>query len=317
MRGPAREPQRGWQIGALRQRANPQAPHEPSHCECENDEPNRAGLAAAGCELGVSDIVAGRRQLAASLGARWIDPADAMEAECEVLAPCALGGAISAANATRLRCEIVCGSANNQLADESLAGLLAERGILYAPDFIANAGGLIHVYREIKGYSEERAVALAEGIEQTLKRCSRPPPSGGVAARGGARTRRANASARSCETERMEALWVLRAGLVGYQEARRMQAAFERARGAGGIPDVVLMLEHPPVYTKGRRATAGELPMGEDWYRMQGIEVVATDRGGQVTYHGPGQLVAYPILSLRELARPDDVHAYVRHWSER
>ena len=126
-------------------------------------------LAAAGCELGVSDIVAGRRELAASLGARWIDPADAMETECEVLAPCALGGAISAANATRLRCDVVCGSANNQLADESLAGPLAERGILYAPDFIANAGGLIHVYREIKGYSEERAVALAEGIERTLE----------------------------------------------------------------------------------------------------------------------------------------------------
>ena len=54
------------------------------------------------------------------------------------------------------------------------------------------------------------------------------------------------------------------------------------------------MLEHPPVYTKGRRSTAAELPMGEDWYRMQGIEVVQTDRGGQVTYHGPGQLVAYP-----------------------
>ena len=86
-----------------------------------------------------------------------------------------------------------------------------------------------------------------------------------------------------------------------------------RAPPAGGeIPDVVLMLEHPPVYTKGRRSSPEELPMGEDWYRMQGIEVVQTDRGGQVTYHGPGQLVAYPIMSLRELARPDDVHEYVR-----
>ena len=69
-------------------------------------------------------------------------------------------------------------------------------------------------------------------------------------------------------------------------------------------PDVVLLLEHPPVYTKGRRSTADELPMGEDWYRMQGIEVAQTDRGGQVTYHGPGQLVAYPIIDLRELDEP-------------
>ena len=79
-----------------------------------------------------------------------------MLAECDILAPCALGGAIDAANLPRLRCEIVCGCANNQLADEGLADALAERDILYAPDFIVNAGGLIHVYREIRGYSEQR-----------------------------------------------------------------------------------------------------------------------------------------------------------------
>jgi len=110
----------------------------------------------------------------------------------------------------------------------------------------------------------------------------------------------------------MNELWVVRAGLVPYDEARRAQAALEAARLAGELPDVLLVLQHPPVYTKGRRATADELPMGEDWYRMQGIEVTDTDRGGRVTYHGPGQLVVYPIISLRELANPDDVRDFVR-----
>ena len=127
-------------------------------------------LAAAGAELVVTDIAPRRRELAAELGAEWVGPDGAMLTECEVLAPCALGGAIDAGNVDRLRAEIVCGSANNQLADESLAARLAERRILYAPDFIANAGGLIHVYMEIKRYSEERAAELVAGIEETLAR---------------------------------------------------------------------------------------------------------------------------------------------------
>jgi lipoyl(octanoyl) transferase len=110
----------------------------------------------------------------------------------------------------------------------------------------------------------------------------------------------------------MDRLLVLRPGLVPYDEARRMQKALEEARQTGVIGDVVVLLEHPPVYTKGRRTTPDELPMGEDWYRMQGIEVTETDRGGRVTYHGPGQLVAYPIMDLRGLADPDDVHAFIR-----
>ncbi len=110
----------------------------------------------------------------------------------------------------------------------------------------------------------------------------------------------------------MNRLLVVRPGLVSYDESRRMQEALADARGAGQIDDAVLMLEHPPVYTKGRRTSADELPMGEDWYRMQGIEVTDTDRGGRVTYHGPGQLVAYPIVDLRGLAEPDDVHAFIR-----
>ena len=73
---------------------------------------------------------------------------------------------------------------------------------------------------------------------------------------------------------------------------------------------MLLLLEHPPVYTRGRRSSAEELPMGVEWYEMQGIEVRDTDRGGRVTYHGPGQLVAYPIVSLKPYG--DDVHEYVR-----
>jgi lipoyl(octanoyl) transferase len=75
-----------------------------------------------------------------------------------------------------------------------------------------------------------------------------------------------------------------------------------------------LLLEHPPVYTRGRRTTSDELPMGEEWYRLQGIEIVDSDRGGRVTYHGPGQLVGYPIVSLRPYR--DDVHEYVCRMEE-
>ena len=89
-----------------------------------------------------------------------------------------------------------------------------------------------------------------------------------------------------------------------------MQKRVEAARQADRVPDVLLLLEHPPVYTKGRRTQPSELAMGEDWYRMQGIEVCETDRGGAVTYHGPGQLVGYPIVSLKPYG--DDVRAYVR-----
>ena len=127
-------------------------------------------LADAGCELIVSDIDPGKRALTEALGATWRDPEEAMLTRCDVLVPCALGGAITHDNVDVLRCEVVCGSANNQLADDTLADALGHRGILYAPDFIANAGGLIHVFMEIEGYSEERAVALAEGIEDTLGR---------------------------------------------------------------------------------------------------------------------------------------------------
>ena len=105
-------------------------------------------------------------------------------------------------------------------------------------------------------------------------------------------------------------LWIVRAGTVPYAEGLALQERLATARRNREIPDVVLLLEHWPVYTKGRRSEPGHLPMGEDWYRMQGIEIAETDRGGQVTYHGPGQLVAYPIFDIG--AMDGDVLAYVR-----
>ncbi len=105
-------------------------------------------------------------------------------------------------------------------------------------------------------------------------------------------------------------LLVVRCGLVPYGEALVAQRWLRDAREDGSIPDVLLLLEHPPVYTRGRRSGEEELPMAREWYEMQGIEVNETDRGGRVTYHGPGQLVAYPIVSLRPYG--DDVHEYVR-----
>jgi lipoyl(octanoyl) transferase len=101
-------------------------------------------------------------------------------------------------------------------------------------------------------------------------------------------------------------LWVCQLGTVEYREALALQERVRAARQAGRVPDVMLMLEHWPVYTRGRRSGPGELPMGEEWYRMQGIDIVEVDRGGKVTYHGPGQVVGYPIVAV------DDVVEYVR-----
>ena len=104
----------------------------------------------------------------------------------------------------------------------------------------------------------------------------------------------------------MAELWVAHAGRIPYLEAVDLQSRLRERRQAGEIPDTLLLLEHPPVYTRGRRTEKGDLPMGEDWYRAQGIEVHDTTRGGRVTYHGPGQIVGYPIMAI------DDVIAYLR-----
>src|SRR3954467_6268489 len=96
-------------------------------------------------------------------------------------------------------------------------------------------------------------------------------------------------------------LWVAQLGRLPYLEALAIQEELRVRRQADEIPDTLLLLEHPPTYTKGRRTLAADLPMGEDWYLSQGIEVHDVDRGGRVTYHGPGQLVGYPVMRIGDV----------------
>jgi lipoyl(octanoyl) transferase len=93
-------------------------------------------------------------------------------------------------------------------------------------------------------------------------------------------------------------LLVCHLGRVEYREAAALQERLRERVIAGELPDLMLLLEHPPVYTIGRRSDAGDLPFGEAFYRERGIDVVRTPRGGQLTYHGPGQLVGYPIMHV-------------------
>jgi leucine dehydrogenase len=126
-------------------------------------------LSEQGAELIVADINEAKRALAEELRARWSDPETAMQAEVDVLAPCALGGVINEETIPALRCEIICGAANNQLSREELAEVLAQRGIVYAPDFIANAGGIIHAAEEHAGeHDPDRVAKRVEGIHDVV-----------------------------------------------------------------------------------------------------------------------------------------------------
>jgi lipoyl(octanoyl) transferase len=107
-------------------------------------------------------------------------------------------------------------------------------------------------------------------------------------------------------THANDELWVCHLGIVPYGDALALQETVRERRQNERIPDALLLLEHPPVYTRGRRSRDDELALGEDFYRARGIDVVDTDRGGRVTYHGPGQLVGYPIM------RTLDVGAFLR-----
>ena len=90
-------------------------------------------------------------------------------------------------------------------------------------------------------------------------------------------------------------------GTVPYRDALAIQADIQARRQTDELPDTLLLLEHPPVYTRGRRSLENEFSLGEGFHRAQGIEIVPTDRGGRVTYHGPGQLVGYPIMRVTDI----------------
>ena len=106
-------------------------------------------------------------------------------------------------------------------------------------------------------------------------------------------------------------LLVARLGLLPYAEALDFQRAVARARITGAVPeDVLLIVEHPPVVTLGRRTQASSLPFGADLLRARGVEVFEVERGGDVTLHAPGQLVGYPVVDLKRHRK--DLHWYLR-----
>jgi lipoyl(octanoyl) transferase len=96
-------------------------------------------------------------------------------------------------------------------------------------------------------------------------------------------------------------LWAVQLGRLPYTEGLALQERVRSARGTGAIPDTLLLLEHDPVYTRGRRTDPSELPFPEAWYAERGIAIVDVNRGGRATYHGPGQLTGYPIVHTTDV----------------
>ena len=127
-------------------------------------------LVEAGAEVQVADVRAEAVQrMVDEHGVAAVDVAEAALAECDVLAPCALGGLLDEATIPRLRCRIVCGAANNQLATPEDADRLAAAGITYVPDFVVNAGGVINIAEEVGGYDHDRAWKRVATIGDTVR----------------------------------------------------------------------------------------------------------------------------------------------------
>ncbi|MGR9354985.1 Glu/Leu/Phe/Val dehydrogenase dimerization domain-containing protein [Rhizobium leguminosarum] len=128
-------------------------------------------FAKEGAELIVADINPARKELADKLGARWATPEEALLAQCDILAPCALGGILNKQTVSLLKPRLICGAANNQLASDDIAKELSDRGIVYVPDFIANAGGLMYASGiELHHRSETASIEhTISSIERNVK----------------------------------------------------------------------------------------------------------------------------------------------------
>jgi leucine dehydrogenase len=128
-------------------------------------------LAQAGARLVVADIDRSKQELADRLGATWTTPGEALTAEVDVYAPCALGGILDDETVPALKAPIVAGAANNQLAADHVADVLNARGVLWVPDFVANAGGIINIAVEFEpgGYDPALAEQRVRGIGDTLR----------------------------------------------------------------------------------------------------------------------------------------------------
>jgi leucine dehydrogenase len=146
-------------------------------------------LADAGAKLAVADVDEARAQRAAEIGGTTVGAEDAISTECDVFSPCATGGILSAETIPLLRCRIVAGAANNQLAAPEDAERFAERGILYAPDYVVNAGGIIHLASlEMLGEGRERRDERIRGIADTLAEVFRLADVGGISTPAAAET---------------------------------------------------------------------------------------------------------------------------------
>jgi leucine dehydrogenase len=128
-------------------------------------------LAEEGAKLTVADVDEGHvRHAIETHGALAVSPEEAHTVECDIFSPCALGAVLNPDTIPDLRCAAIVGSANNQLAREDDAELIAERGITYAPDFVANAGGVMNIAEEPHGYDRARAYGRIRGIHDTVLR---------------------------------------------------------------------------------------------------------------------------------------------------